>query len=470
MNAPTDQKVDFAVTRRVAEFAAGLKWRDLPHQVVAKLKLHILDTIGCGLFGATRDWTAILRDTSLRFDHDERCVLWGTSFRASGPVAALVNGTAAHGYELDDMHVRGVIHPGPPSIPPALAAARYADHPISGRDFLVAVAAGYEVSVRVAACMGVPHLLKGWHPTGTSGVFGAAAAAGRILGLDGDTMLHALGTAGPHAGGLIAAQYSGMVKRLYVGHAAQSGLFSVFLAKDGFKGIENVLEAPYGGYVRTFDGRGDPTEIIEGLGERYELLNTGFKRYPTAGAIHGGVDALEQILNEHRLAAEDVESITAYVSHSTREHCGWPYRPNDTTGATGAQMNLSFALASRFLRGRLFVAEFERQQLTAPDLLELVKKVRIEVAGDIDKMGEGARYSTRVVVRTRSGREHAATVHHPKGTVANPFTPAEVETKFRQLAAAVLPAAQVETIVKRVRSLEEIEDIAPLERELATQN
>jgi 2-methylcitrate dehydratase PrpD len=314
--------------------------------------------------------------------------------------------------------------------------------------------------------MGVPHLLKGWHPTGTSGVFGAAAAAGRILELDGDTMLHALGTAGPHAGGLIAAQYGGMVKRLYVGHAAQSGLFSVFLAQNGFKGIEDVLEAPYGGYVRTFDGRGDPAEIIEGLGERYELLNTGFKRYPTAGAIHGGVDALEQILNEHSLSAGDVESITAYVSHSTKEHCGWPYRPS---GATGAQMNLSFALASRFLRGKLFVAEFEHQQLTAPDLLELVKKVRIEVAADIDKMGEGSRYSTRVVVRTRSGREHAAAVHHPKGTVANPFTPAEVETKFRQLATAVLPAAQVENIVKLVRSLDEIEDIALLERELATQ-
>ena len=466
MNAPTDQQAGIAATKRLAEFAGGLSWTDLPPEVVSKLKLHILDTLGCGLFGATLQWTAILRSTSLRLDHDERCVLWGTSLRASGPVAALVNGTAAHGYELDDMHVRGVIHPGPPSIPPALAAARYADRPISGRDFLVAVAAGYEVSVRVAACMGVPHLLKGWHPTGTSGVFGAAAAAGRILGLDGDTMVHALGTAGPHAGGLIAAQYGGMVKRLYVGHAAQSGLFSVFLAKDGFKGIEDVLEAPYGGYVRTFDGRGDPGEIIDGLGERYELLNTGFKRYPTAGAIHGGVDALEEILNEHPLSADDVESITAYVSHSTKEHCGWLYKAN---GATGAQMNLSFALASRFLRGKLFVAEFEHQQLTAPDLLELVKKVHIEVAGDIEKMGEGSRYSTRVVVRTRSGREHTAVVHHPKGTVANPFTPAEVEAKFRQLAGAVLPAAQIETIVKRVRSLEDIEDIALLERELATQ-
>src|SRR5688500_9226559 len=105
MSSPGHQKVDSDVTRRVAEFAAGRKWEDLPHAVVAKLKLHILDTIGCGLFGATPEWTAILRDTSLRLDHDERCVLWGTSFRASGPVAALVNGTAAHAYELDDMHV-----------------------------------------------------------------------------------------------------------------------------------------------------------------------------------------------------------------------------------------------------------------------------------------------------------------------------------------------------------------------------
>lgn len=277
-------------------------------------------------------------------------------------------------------------------------------------------------------------------------------------------MVHALGTAGPHASGLIAAQYGGMVKRLYVGHAAQSGLLSVFLAQDGFKGIEDVLEARYGGYVRTFDGRGDPVEIVKDLGEQYELLNTGFKRYPTAGAIHGGVDALEQIQNEHHLSVDDVESITAYVSHSTHEHCGWPYSPN---GATGAQMNLSFALASRLLRGELFVAEFQDQQLTSPEVLNVVKKVRIQVADDIDKMGEGSRYSTRVVVRTRGGRECTATVHNPKGTVANPFTPDEVEAKFRRLAAVVLPSAQVEAVVKLVRSLEHVEDVIMLERELA---
>ena len=267
-----------------------------------------------------------------------------------------------------------------------------------------------------------------------------------------------------HAGGLIAAQYGGMVKRLYVGHAAQSGIFSVFLARDGFKGIENVLEARYGGYVRTFDGRGDPDEIVRDLGKRFELLNTGLKRYPTAGAIHGGVDALEQIQNEHRISPHDVESITAYVSHSTYEHCGWPYTPN---GATGAQMNLSFALASRLLHGELFVAEFKDEQLTSPEILQIVKKVRIQVAEDIDKMGEGSRYSTRVVVRTRRGQEYMATVHHPKGTIANPFTPDEVEAKFRRLAGIVLPSGQVEAVVRLVRSLENVEDVAALEQELA---
>lgn len=452
-------------TERLAEFAASLTWEDLSPQVVQRLKLHLLDTLGCGLFGATRAWSAILRRVVGRFDGGEQCVLWGTSSRASGLTAALVNGTAAHGYELDDVHVRGIIHPGPPSIPAALAAAAYAPEPVDGREFLVAVAAGYEVSVRIAACMGTSHLLKGFHPTGTSGVFGAAAAAGRILRLDAGTMIHAIGTAGPHASGLIAAQYGGMVKRLYVGHAAQSGLLAVHLAREGFEGIPDVLEARFGGYVRTFEGRGDPTEIVEGLGERYELLNTGFKRYPTAGAIHAGVDALEQIQGEHRLSANEVESITAYVSHSTHEHCGWPYRP---AGTTSAQMNLSFALASRLLRGELFVAEFEDDQLDSPEVLEVVKKVRVVPADDIDKLGEASRYSTRLVVRTREGKEFTATVHAPKGTVANPFTPEEVEAKFRRLATTVLPAHQTDALVKTVRSLEGVEDVRSLEPILAT--
>lgn len=467
LQIPADESMDAGTpgpTRRLAAFAAKLSWNDLEPQLVTKIKLHILDTIGCGLFGATRPWSGILREVVKLSDSGDRCVFWGTSLRGSGLAAALVNGTAAHGYELDDIHVRGVMHPGPPSVSAALAAATYSDRPISGRDILVAIAAGYEVGVRVAACMGVPHLLKGWHPTGTSGVFSAAAAAGRTLRLDEDTMLHALGTAGPHASGLIAAQYGGMAKRLYVGHAAQSGVLAVQLAQAGFKGIRDVLEAPFGGYVRTFDGRGDPHEIVEGLGERFELMNTGLKRYPTAGAIHAGVDALEQIQNEHHVSPDEVESITAYVSHSTFEHCGWRYAPN---GATGAQMNLSFALASRLVRGELFVTEFEEQNIAAPEVLSALEKVRVVNAEDIDALGESSRYSTRVVVRTHQGSSYTATVHHPKGTVANPFTAEEVEDKFRRLAASVLPPHQIEAIINTVRRLEAVEDISCLQQDLA---
>lgn len=458
------ERTEYGPTRRLAEFAAKLTWHDLTPEVVAKLKLHILDTIGCGIFGASRPWSEIVRNVARRFESNGQCVLWGTSLRASGLTAALVNGTAAHGYELDDIYVPGAMHPGPPTVAAALGAVAQAPNPINGQQMLVAIAAGYEVGVRISACMGISHLLKGWHPTGTTGVFCAAAAAGRILELDTEKMVHALGTAGPHASGLIAAQYGGMAKRLYVGHAAQSGLFAASLAQDGFEGIQNVLEAQYGGYVRTFDGRGNPNEIVDGLGKRYEFMNTGFKRYPTAGAIHGGVDALDQIQVQHQLNANEVESITAYVSHSTQEHCGWKYVPK---GATSAQMNLSFALANRLIRGRLTVAEFEEGNINSPEVLSLVEKITVISAEDINNLGEKSRYSTRLVVRAKNGKEYIATVHNPKGTIANPFDSEDVKGKFRDLVSGMLSADQIERIVETVLSLEGVDDIRELERILA---
>ncbi|MGH3745997.1 MAG: MmgE/PrpD family protein, partial [Micromonosporaceae bacterium] len=212
-------------TQRLAGFAAQLRYQDLPAAVVEHVKLCLLDTVGCALHGATLPWTRILRETIAELDGGGSCVIWGRPERQSCVHAALVNGAAVHAFELDDLHKVSIVHPGSVVVPAALAVAEHTGG-VDGRRLLTAIVAGYEVAARVGMSVGAAHLRAGWHPTGTHGTLGAAAAAGSILGLDPERMTHALGTAGTQASGLMAAQYAAMVKRFHAGRAAQSGVYS----------------------------------------------------------------------------------------------------------------------------------------------------------------------------------------------------------------------------------------------------
>src|SRR3989441_12772429 len=237
-------------TRGMAEFVAGLQYAAIPAEVRARIKLLILDALGCALYGAHLEWCRILRDTLGRIDKDASCRVWGTSLRLSAPHAALANGTQIHGFELDDVHRAGVLHVGAVVLPALLAIAELRRN-LGGEEFLAAAVAGYEIGPRVGLCMGPEHIGQGWHSGATVGVFAAAAGAARGLRLDAGKAVHALGIAGTQASGLMAAQYGAMVKRMHAGRASQSGLYGALLAEQGFTGIEDVLESEYGGGCTT---------------------------------------------------------------------------------------------------------------------------------------------------------------------------------------------------------------------------
>ena len=177
--------------------------------------------------------------------------MWGTTRKLSAPHAALVNGTQVQGFELDDVHRAGVLHVGAVVLP-ALISITELKRGMSGREFLTAAVAGYEIGPRVGLCMGPEHIAQGWHSGATLGVFSAAAGAARGLRLNVDKTVHALGIAGTQAAGLMAAQYGAMVKRFHAGRSSQSGLYGALLAQAGFTGIVNVLESEYGGFCTTF--------------------------------------------------------------------------------------------------------------------------------------------------------------------------------------------------------------------------
>jgi aconitate decarboxylase len=227
-------------TRGMATFVAGLRYEAVPPEVIARMKLLMLDALGCGLYAAPLEWSAILQRSLAAIDTTQGCTVWGTALKLSAPHAALVNGSQVQGFELDDAHRLAILHTGSVVLP-ALVAITETYPGLSGREFLAAAVAGYEVGPRVGLCMGSAHLAQGWHPAATVGVFAAAAAASRALKLDAGHTMHALGIAGTQSCGLMAAQFGAMVKRMHAGRASQSGVYAALLAASDFTGILDVF-------------------------------------------------------------------------------------------------------------------------------------------------------------------------------------------------------------------------------------
>jgi len=311
-------------TRRIAKFVAQLSYERIPIEVRDRLKLLVLDSLGCAIYGAQLEWCRILRQTLEQVDKTQDASIWGTNRRLSSPHAALVNGTQVQSFELDDVHREGILHVGAVTLP-ALIAMVETHAPMSGKDFIAAAVAGYEIGPRVGLCMGPEHIGQGWHSGATVGVFAAAAAAARALTLDADKTVHALGIAGTQSSGLMAAQYGAMVKRMHAGRAAQSGLYAALLASEGFSGIVDVFEAPYGGFCTTFSRSQDRfnlAALTDGLDEHYETMRISLKFYSCVGSNHTTLDALRNIRKRHPFIAADIERIVVQASQVTVDHAG----------------------------------------------------------------------------------------------------------------------------------------------------
>jgi len=421
---------DASPTRALARFAARLTAAEIPAGVVDHAFLCMLDTAACGLAGARQSWTLPVTRFATRWRSAGRSRVWGRGATAAPPEAALANGIAVHALEMDDLHPRSILHPGSVVVPAAFALADEVG--ASAADILAAVVTGYEVGARVGMSVGAAHLLQGWHPTGTHGAIASAAAAGRVLALDEDRMIHALGIAGSQSSGLMAAQYGAMVKRFHAGHAAQSGVTAALLAADGYTGVADLFEASYGGYCSTFSPSCDLDALTAGLGQEWATADVVFKFYAANGSCHPAIDLILELRREG-LSAEDIESIDAYVSTATFEHVGWPYR---TPSVTAAQMNLGYVLAAALLDGDVFIDQFAPDRLGDVGLLQLAERVRPHVDADTDRRGDAARHATRLEVRTREGRVRTVRAERARRPVGAAALRDAVEQKARRLGAS----------------------------------
>lgn len=443
-------------TAGLARFITDLRYERIPSEVISHVKICILDTLGCALYGSTLPWGKIVVQFVKECGAGRGALIWGDGAEVPSPNAPLANGTLVHSFELDDIYRGGSLHTGAVTLPAVDAMLSQVDQ-ASGKDYLTAVVAGFETGCRVGRANGISQLRRGFHPTGTTGTFAAGGAAAKVLRLDANQTLQALGIAGTQGAGLMAAQEGSMVKRMHPGRAAQSGVYGALLAAKGFTGIENILEAPYGGFCSTLSDHAEIDLITKKLGEEYVSLNIGFKVYPCCANNHTSLDGLANIRTAHPgLRAGDVKKIVVSTTHSSKLHVGWPYVPDSVTTA---QMNLSYCLAAALIDGEFSVGQVAEDSIGRKDILETAQRIEVVEDPELDSLGDKFRYAVQLEVVLTDGTSLREKVLHSKGSEENPVSETELEEKFRLLASKAIKESQIERLYNTVHRLETVADV-----------
>ncbi|TMR08463.1 MmgE/PrpD family protein, partial [Nonomuraea zeae] len=457
-------------TAELAGFASRLAFADLPPEVVDRITWHVLDAIGAGLAGSAKPWNAVVRRYALRETAPGPCTAYGTAATARPEWAALANATAGHGFEIDDYALPALAHPGCVVVPTALAVGE--ELGAGGREVLAAAAAGFETVVRFGLAT-TPSLTsdRGFHVTGVHGVFGAAAVACRLRGLDPDTTASAYGLAASQAGGVTEYTRSGgEVKRLHAGLAAMGGIRAATLAGDGFTGPRTAVEGPRG-LLRAFAARNRPAALTDGLGERWELHGLALKRYCVCAGVQAPLQALTEVAGS--VDVGEIEEIVVGLDDATRAHVGAVgAHPRDMTEA---QFSARHAVAMNLVlggNGPEHYARLEAAGFDLPAVSALARRVRL----DHDAEAEAAfpaRLLARVRVRLRDGRELIRVAQAP-GSPGAPMTGAEIEAKFLGLAGEVVGDRAARAVRDAVRALPDDGPVAavlaPVRDELTRRN
>jgi 2-methylcitrate dehydratase PrpD len=437
-------------SKTLAEFAAGLRFEDIHAPVLRRTEDLFLDWLGSVLAGkGARPVEAIAAFARSMGPTDGPSEVLISRTRSSPLFAAMVNAAASHVAEQDDVHNGSVFHPAAVVFPPVLAVAQAIG--ASGRELLTASVVGYEVGIRVGEFLGRSHY-KIFHTTATAGTVAAAAAVGRLLGLDAAHMLHAFGSAGTQAAGLWEfLRDAADSKQLHTAKAAADGLMAAYLARDGFTGAQRILEGPQG-LAAGMSSDADPAKLTDRLGQRWALAETSFKFHASCRHTHPAADALQQVMRTHRLKADAIEHVTAHVHQGAIDVLGPVVNPQ-TVHQSKFSMGTVLGLIAAFDRAGL--AEFDAHYLD-PRVVAVRRKVHMQLDAEVDN-AYPQRWIGKVEVLTTDGRRLHGRVDEPKGDPGNTLSRSEIEAKARQLAAYGRGASEAEmgAVIERVWQLAE---------------
>jgi 2-methylcitrate dehydratase PrpD len=438
------------VTRRLAAWAVSSRKEDVPAAVRRDALRTVLNWTGCAVGGSRHETVDIAIRALKPFSGPEQASVLGRKDRLDALNASLMNGISSHIFDFDDTDLRTIVHPAGPVAPALLALAEY--HPYSGADFLHALIIGVEVECRIANAVYPQHYDVGWHITGTVGPFGAAAAAGKVLGLSEQQMVWALGLAATQPVGL-REMFGTMTKSFHPGRASQNGLMAALLAKQNFTSSDQSIEATRG-WANVLSTARNYREITEDLGGQYQVSFNTYKPFPCGIVIHPAIDGSLQLRAEHQLTAEKIDRIELRVHPLVLELTG---KKAPRTGLE-SKFSVYHAVAAAMVYGRVGEPAFGDQAARDPTVMALRDRVTATVDPAIkeDQMG--------IAVVLKDGRRVDKFIEHAIGSAKNPMTDSQLEGKFKGLADGILPPAATSRLIDFCWNLEKAPDAGQLAR------
>ena len=435
-------------TQTLAEYIVSSRFEDIPEKVVHEARRALVNIMGCAVGGADEEAVDIAIRTFGPFFGPGTARVVGRAEKADPLHAALLNGISSHVHDYDDTLPKNYIHA---SSPVASALFSYATaNKVSGRDFVHAFILGFETVSRVGNATYPTHYDVGWHSTGSCGVFGAAVAIGKLIGLDVQQMVWNIGLAATQAAG-IREMFGSMGKAFHPGRAAQNGYGAALLAQNGFTAGRYGLEGPRG-FGSVLAAKSDLSKVTDGLGKDFDLMVNTYKPFPCGIVNHPSIDACIQIATEHDLRPADIEAVELTVAPLVMDLCG---KRGITKGLEG-KFSVVHGAALGLVRRKAGLDDYTDEAVMDPD----VKRVReATVARPDTAVTEDG---VRVEVRLRDGRRLTKTLEHSLGNLKRPMTDQQLTDKFLDQAKLVLPEAQVRKLIDRTWQIDKEASIGDL--------
>ncbi len=435
------------VALTLGRFVAGSRWDDLPEALRHQGRRSLLNSIGCALGAAMTTPIAQAVAVLAPFAGDQRLTVMGRSERLDLMGAAFVNAISANLLDYDDTHLQTVIHPAAPVAPVALGLAERDG--LHGRDVLHALLLGIEVECRLGNAVSPGHYARGWHITSTCGIFGAAAAAARLLGLDAQQTAHALGIASSQSSGTVE-NLPNSAKNVSVGNAARNGVFAALLARAGYDAAPASIEGALG-WARAMGDTPDIGAIVDDLGTEWEAAKNTYKPYPCGIVIHAVIDACLELRARHGLAPDRIASVRV-----TGEQLLLDRGDRVVANERDSRVSIHHAAAVAFITGAAGPPAFAEAMTHDPAIVAF--RARVEAGLD----AASPRGAATVEVRTTDGQTFRTTVLHPVGSLQQPLSDQAIEAKLRESCTAGGFAGEIDRIIDQVWQIDTLADLRPL--------